>query len=74
MLVEGRRRGNEYRGRSESNEIVHVESGDVDPSGQLVKVKIERAYKNSLFGSLAEAPSMVAREARSRGRQLPLLG
>lgn len=74
VLVEGRGRGNEYSGRSERNEIVHVESGDVDPSGHLVKVKIERAYKNSLFGSLAEAPSLVARDARPRARQLPLLG
>ena len=74
VLVEGRGRGNEYSGRSERNEIVHVESGDVDPSGQLVKVKIERAYKNSLFGSLAEAPSIVARESRPRVRQLPLVG
>ncbi|HET9933030.1 MAG TPA: tRNA (N6-isopentenyl adenosine(37)-C2)-methylthiotransferase MiaB [Polyangiaceae bacterium] len=74
VLVEGRGRGDEYSGRSERNEIVHIGSAESDPSGQLVKVKIERAYKNSLFGTLAEPPAAPAREPRTRSRQLPLLG
>lgn len=73
VLVEGRGRNAEYTGRSERNEIVHIESSGGDPSGQLVRVKIERAYKNSLFGKLTELPAPMP-EARPRVRQLPLLG
>jgi tRNA-2-methylthio-N6-dimethylallyladenosine synthase len=73
VLVEGRGRGDEYSGRSERNEIVHVESGDRDPSGRLVKVRIERAYKNSLFGTLVDTSGLPPRARATGALKLPLL-
>jgi tRNA-2-methylthio-N6-dimethylallyladenosine synthase len=73
VLVEGRGRGDEYSGRSERNEIVHVESGDRDPSGRLVKVRIERAYKNSLFGTLVDTSTLPPRARATGALKLPLL-
>ncbi|MGC4088485.1 MAG: tRNA (N6-isopentenyl adenosine(37)-C2)-methylthiotransferase MiaB [Polyangiaceae bacterium] len=74
VIVEGRGRGEEYSGRSERNEIVHVDAAGADPSGRLVQVRIERAYKNSLFGKLVDAGDLPARSRASALRSLPLIG
>jgi tRNA-2-methylthio-N6-dimethylallyladenosine synthase len=57
VLVEGRDKGSGvlWSGRSERNEIVHVEgAGDVDLAGAIAPVDITRANKHSLEGRLAE--------------------
>jgi tRNA-2-methylthio-N6-dimethylallyladenosine synthase len=53
VLVDGTGKTGEASGRTEQNEIVHIEApvGELPVSGSLVSVKIERAYKNSLRGS-----------------------
>ena len=53
LLVEGFSRGGGYTGRTERNEIVHFGCSD-DPVGQLVDVKIERAFKHSLAAVLLD--------------------
>lgn len=51
VLIEGRSKNGELTGRSERNEIVHAPS-EHDLLGELVPVRITRAYKNSLFGEI----------------------
>lgn len=43
-----------YTGRTEANEIVHFGCQD-DPSGELLRLRIVRAFKNSLAGELLDA-------------------
>jgi tRNA-2-methylthio-N6-dimethylallyladenosine synthase len=75
VLVEGpsKARPENYSGRSERNEIVHVAGAhDLDLAGELVEVEIVKAFKHSLLGRL---PDRERQRARSRGgqRRLPLL-
>ena len=70
VLVEGRGKSGAFTGRTERNEIVHLRPTEVDPSGHLVRVRIEEAFNNSLLGSLCEpellpppAPNVAARRA-----------
>jgi tRNA-2-methylthio-N6-dimethylallyladenosine synthase len=75
VLVEGRGpRGTEFSGRSERNEIVHIEGTPVDPSGHVVKVRIERAYKNSLVGVLVDDALLPPKAPAKSVRVLPLVG
>jgi len=75
VLVEGRGpRGSEFSGRSERNEIVHIESASRDPSGHVVKVRIERAYKNSLAGVLVDEGALPPKTPVPAVRMLPLVG
>jgi tRNA-2-methylthio-N6-dimethylallyladenosine synthase len=77
VLVEGRSKGERFSGRSERNEIVHFEA-DADPTGELVPVRVVRAFKNSLAGEAD--PAWLARfgerrpaaERSARPRSLPL--
>jgi len=78
VLVEGRSKGLRFTGRSERNEIVHFDA-EGDPTGQIVKVTIRQAFKNSLGGE--PDPSFVPAPARpatvpaptpARPRALPL--
>jgi tRNA-2-methylthio-N6-dimethylallyladenosine synthase len=76
VLVEGPGRGAELSGRSERNEIVHVQAGDVDPTGHVVRVRIERAFNNSLSAVLLDQRGLPASKARALGgarRALPML-
>jgi tRNA-2-methylthio-N6-dimethylallyladenosine synthase len=78
VLVEGPGRGAELSGRSERNEIVHVQAGEFDPTGHVVRVRIERAYNNSLFGVLVDERGLPRSAARAPAapaarRALPLL-
>ena len=64
VLVEGPGRGGGFTGRTEKNEIVHFDCAG-DPTGQLVDVRITRAFKNSLEGKPADA----ARQPAPGGRR-----
>ena len=74
VLVEGRSKraprgetpaGDIYHGRSERNELVHIEFPAFSaPIGELVEVAITRAHKHSLVGELSAA-------GRARFGQLP---
>jgi tRNA-2-methylthio-N6-dimethylallyladenosine synthase len=54
VLVEGRRSGEAYTGRSERNEIVHFVSR-ADLTGEIVEVEVLRAFKNSVEGAPVDA-------------------
>lgn len=54
VLVEGRGKAGQWGGRSERNEIIHFASA-YELLGRLVRVRVLRANKNSVFGELAEA-------------------
>jgi tRNA-2-methylthio-N6-dimethylallyladenosine synthase len=85
VLIEGRSKNGELTGRSERNEIVHAPS-EIDAVGELVPVRITRAYRNSLFGeiepgflesragSLAERTAPPRPRAEGRRRLLPVVG
>jgi tRNA-2-methylthio-N6-dimethylallyladenosine synthase len=49
VLIDRDARGDGYTGRSERNEIVHVGASG-DPIGEILPVRIVRAYKHSLEG------------------------
>ncbi len=46
------------KGRTERNEIVHFEAPGLDPVGRVVRINIEQAFNNSLFGSLVDAADL----------------
>jgi tRNA-2-methylthio-N6-dimethylallyladenosine synthase len=76
VLVEGRSKGERWTGRSERNEIVHFASS-VDPTGQVVPVRIVAAFKNSLSGEadagwVARFAAEVVVAPEPRTRSLPL--
>ncbi len=75
VLVEGpSRTPGRYSGRSGRHEIVHVVAPEgVDPTGQLVHVTIEEAYKHSLLGAMEGAVAAAA-PLRTTSRRLPVLG
>ncbi len=59
VLVEGRSPGDSgrYSGRSERNEIVHLVAPDGhDPTGELVRVTVDEAFRHSLSGVMEGAP------------------
>lgn len=68
VLVEGRSRSGAYTGRTLRNEIVHFDSAE-DPTGQLLPVRIEIAFRHSLGGMLLDPrlarplPRMVPQDA-----------
>lgn len=74
VLVEGPGKAG-YSGRTEANEIVHFGCED-DPTGELVSVRVARAFKNSLEGELVDtrrrAPLRPNAPAPER-RQLPVV-
>jgi tRNA-2-methylthio-N6-dimethylallyladenosine synthase len=63
VLVEGPSKGGRYTGRTERNEIVHF-AAPLDPTGELVPVRIVAAFKNSLSGEAA--PGWLARFTAER--------
>jgi tRNA-2-methylthio-N6-dimethylallyladenosine synthase len=73
VLVEGQSKG-AYSGRTERNEIVHFGCVD-DPVGELCEVRIERAFKNSLAGSLVDTAraAPLERPAPAAARALRVL-
>lgn len=62
VLVEGSGKTSGYTGRSAQNEIVHFEC-PLDPTGDIVPVRVTRAFKNSL-GAEAERDWIAAEAAR----------
>ncbi|HWA75046.1 MAG TPA: tRNA (N6-isopentenyl adenosine(37)-C2)-methylthiotransferase MiaB [Polyangiaceae bacterium] len=76
VLVEGRGRGADFSGRSERNEIVHIRAPEVDPTGHLVRVRIQQAFNNSLSGVLSDErglPKLADRAVAPARRALPVL-
>jgi tRNA-2-methylthio-N6-dimethylallyladenosine synthase len=79
VLIEGRSKTHPDRvsGRSERHEIVHIDAPpELEPSGQLVDVRIREAYKRSLVGvplsPWPDAPP-AASAPRKNMRHLPLM-
>ena len=77
VLVEGKGERRGFTGRTERNEIVHIEAGG-DPTGELLEVEISGAFKHSLEGvpmdsRWAPGAALEARPARSGPRALPLV-
>ncbi|MBM4361672.1 MAG: tRNA (N6-isopentenyl adenosine(37)-C2)-methylthiotransferase MiaB [Deltaproteobacteria bacterium] len=63
VLVEGLgEEGGRYTGRTERNEIVHLDA-PADPTGQLVPVRIRRAFRNSLDAELEPGFTVTPRAA-----------
>lgn len=54
VLIEGRSKGGAFTGRTFRNEIVHVDCTD-DPTGEIVEVRIDVAFKHSLAATLLDA-------------------
>ena len=78
VLVEGPGRPGTFSGRNERSDIVHFEATG-DPSGEIVKARIRRAFKNSLEGELEEPwatlyPKQQARPKLGARRSLPVAG
>lgn len=76
VLVEGPNDASlhRYSGRTERHEIVHLEApAGTDPTGEIVEVRIERAFQHSLLGVMAGAALPDAPTPRPR-RKLPLFG
>jgi tRNA-2-methylthio-N6-dimethylallyladenosine synthase len=77
VLVEGPSRGdapNRFMGRSGRHEIVHLDvPAGADPTGQLVEVHIERAYKHSLAGTMTTPVTDAMRARRVPSRRLRVL-
>lgn len=74
VLIEGpSRHGERFTGRTERNEIVHVSSApDIDPTGEVVEVRIDEAYGHSLGATMKGASPKPLRRARSV--PLPVVG
>jgi tRNA-2-methylthio-N6-dimethylallyladenosine synthase len=79
VLVEGKGERGGYTGRTERNEIVHLEAGG-DPTGEFVRVQVAQAFKHSLAGAPLDArwraasPSASADVRATRApRSLPLV-
>jgi tRNA-2-methylthio-N6-dimethylallyladenosine synthase len=75
VLVEGpsKSRPENATGRSERNEIVHIEGAGNDRVGEIVEVEIVEAYKHSLLGRLEGRNSARAHARGGQKRSLPLL-
>jgi tRNA-2-methylthio-N6-dimethylallyladenosine synthase len=78
VLVEGESKTGSHKvtGRTERNEIVHIEDEDgASLVGQMVEVTIVRSFKHSLEGAITPRSQMVrAGDAnRTRRRTLPLI-
>ncbi|HEY8426928.1 MAG TPA: tRNA (N6-isopentenyl adenosine(37)-C2)-methylthiotransferase MiaB [Sandaracinaceae bacterium] len=74
VLVEGpsAKGAGRFTGRSSRNEIVHVVAPEgVDPTGRLVRVRIEEAFKHSLLGRMEGALWAAPPVRRAR---LPVIG
>jgi tRNA-2-methylthio-N6-dimethylallyladenosine synthase len=75
VLVEGRGEREGYTGRTDRNEIVHLDAAE-DLTGQLVEVEIDRAFKHSLAGTPRSArlrAGAVRAPAPRRARALPIV-
>ncbi len=67
---------NGFTGRTQANEIVHFGCAD-DPSSELVRVRVLRAFKNSLEGELLDATRarpLTQRSSEVARRGLPVVG
>ena len=60
-----------FNGRTERNEIVHFGCLD-NPTGQLLPMRIERALKHSLVGTLTDPARAVAFEQAVQNAATPI--
>lgn len=67
VLVEGKSKSGAYTGRTERNEIVHFGCVD-DPTGELLRVRIERPLKHSLVATVVDPKRAVAFEQATHPR------
>jgi len=65
VICEGPGKNSGFSGRSERNEIVHFDA-PFNPTGELLPVRITRAFRNSLFGEVL--PGHLEANPRSRPR------
>jgi tRNA-2-methylthio-N6-dimethylallyladenosine synthase len=75
VLAEGDNKTGGYTGRTERNEIVHFGCVD-DPTGEILPVRIDRAFKNSLAGTLLDerrAATLARAAGSSERRSLPVV-
>jgi len=71
VLVEGPGKTG-YSGRTEANEIVHF-GCKLDPSGEILRVRVVRAFKNSLEGELLDAARAAPLGDKAERRPLPVV-
>ena len=74
VLVEGQSKsGGTFEGRSDKNEIVHVEAPEGSPLiGEIVQVDVQRANKHSLAAALAPGELARVRAALANGTARPM--
>src|SRR5690606_7052588 len=75
VLVEGPAKGvaGRFSGRSERHEIVHLDApAGVDPTGHLVEVRVDEAYKHSLRGTMTSPPEPTMVPRRTGRVALPM--
>jgi tRNA-2-methylthio-N6-dimethylallyladenosine synthase len=68
VLIEGRSKNGAFSGRTGRHEIVHLPL-ELDAVGEIVPVRITRAFKNSLEGEVDAAWLAAARTAPARERK-----
>ncbi len=76
VLVEGPSKGGLHRfsGRTGRNEIVHVDvAPELDPTGHLIRVEVEEAYRHSLRGRMISEPEPTMKPAPKGRRRLEIL-
>lgn len=71
VLAEGKSKSGAFTGRTERNEIVHFGCLD-NPTGQLLPMRIERALKHSLVGTLTDPARAVAFEQAVQSAAAPV--
>ena len=72
VLVEGRGKAHQWSGRTERNEIVHF-SADSELTGQMVRVRVAQANKNSLCAVLVAPSGESLPSSSGSQRRLPVL-
>jgi len=74
VLVEGQSKHGHYSGRSERNEIVHMDVPEgLDPIGQVIEVSVPRANKHSLHGVMEGATYRPPPPPQPQQRRLPIV-
>jgi tRNA-2-methylthio-N6-dimethylallyladenosine synthase len=71
ILIEGRGKTGNFTGRTERNEIVHLNGDDVPTdlcTGDVVDVRIGEAFKNSLSGEFLKVQSAAPEIFRKEGK------
>jgi tRNA-2-methylthio-N6-dimethylallyladenosine synthase len=70
VLIEGQGERGGFTGRTERNEIVHLDAG-ADPTGELIDVEITGAFKHSLDGAPVDPRWALAPSGKALGARVP---